>query len=45
MIEQNNEENSDNNEREEENRIPENKNAKESSLSSINAEVINNIQI
>ena len=44
MIDQNNEENSDNNEWEEENKTPENKNTKESSLSLINAEVIKGIR-
>jgi len=44
MIDRNNEENSDNNEREEENRTPENKNAKEFSSSSISAKVIKGIQ-
>ena len=44
MTDQNNEENFDTNERGEENRTPENKYAKESSSSSIDAEVINDIQ-
>ena len=43
MIDRNNKENFDNKKREE-NRTPENKNAKESSSSSINAEVIKGIQ-
>jgi len=44
ITDRNNEENSGNNEREEENKTPENKNVKESSSSSINAEVIKGIQ-